>query len=267
MDRAQYRLVHFAPDPSSQTRFPLGALVREGRVTRVVMAPHSPGAECLGGTQRARTFSRLQQRLMRHGSFDALGGFGPYCALSEVFDLPEEAPTDFVDKLVGSWRQPSATGSARGISRKQQGVQWFKHWQVDALVQHDFRPGAGFGGFLKHAPALERVSHFVPGAHSLLLMEPIVLRPQVRDDIGRLASRFGSYRTAIEGHEGPDTHLIAYTLGVTPDIRAAAERALAYCRTRVVDTDDVAQRSDFLRLMRGVAEENALANGYLHSSK
>lgn len=54
-----FRMVHFVPDPISGARFPMGALVHDGRARRTVLANRLPGPESLGGMKTARLLNLL----------------------------------------------------------------------------------------------------------------------------------------------------------------------------------------------------------------
>ena len=71
---AQYRLVHFVPDPFLGGRVPIAALLRTPDGVQVVRVPHLPGPHCLGGRARAATVQLVVEDLeaVADRRFDAI---------------------------------------------------------------------------------------------------------------------------------------------------------------------------------------------------
>ncbi len=101
---ANYRLLHFTPDPFTGSRFVLGALVTndEGEV-QPVQVEKLPSADCLGDRALAITAQRLHRRLATITSADGLPAvFGPYTRLTEPNPLPNGVrdPVEWVRSLL-----------------------------------------------------------------------------------------------------------------------------------------------------------------------
>jgi hypothetical protein len=116
-------------------------------------------------------------------------------------------------------------------------------------VRATFRPETDWDGRLAKLSPYGEVSHWVAGADSVLLMEPIVPRAQLTEDLRDLAKLFAAYRAALR-YEEHTIRLVAYLLpGATGDQRAGVHSALVDAH-EVVDTEDEAQRTAFLQAIR-----------------
>lgn len=260
---ATYRLVHFAPDPFTGARFPLGAVVTDadGGV-HVAQATHLPSADCLGSRDLAVAVQRLHARLWTVDDPHRLPpAFGPYATLDEPRDIPASVrdPVAWVESMLS----PGAPGgrhvsTPRGVQRATQGYRFFETYKVDRYVRKTFRPESDWGGWLgRHASGLPQVSHWVPGETHLLLMEPIVAtRRQFDGDLKDVAVKLGAYRYATtQAENGRRAQIIAYiTGGGPPDRRAEARSRLEPFADRVVDTSVDAERSSFLGRIRDLGE-------------
>ena len=87
---ATYRLLHYEPDPFSGMRFPIGAVVWDGRRARGIAAGRLPCAICVGGVAHARMAAMLAQELeaVDDPAISEIA-FGPYVRFARACTLPE----------------------------------------------------------------------------------------------------------------------------------------------------------------------------------
>ena len=258
---ANYRLVHFTPDPFTGTRFVLGALVvNDNGEVQPVQAERLPSADCLGDRALAIAVQRLHSRLATITSAERLpDAFGPYAWLAEPSPLPGGVrdPVDWVRSLLAPEVQRDAhLRTPRGPQRSTVGYRFFETWQVAQHVRKTFQPSSDWGAWLgRHAAGLQGITHWVQGDETVLLMEPVVpTRRQFDADLREVAARFGSYRYAMENTKnGRSGDLVAYiTAGGAPEQRAEAREALAPFAHLVVDTTNAEARGGFLGKIRGL---------------
>ncbi len=134
---------------------------------------------------------------------------------------------------------------------------------VDRFVKKGFQPSRDIGRFLAHAPGLEAVSQYAPGVESLILMEPLVLRPRIDEDIRKFARRFGAYSAALASRaiEGPTVDMWVYALPGIPDQSIQElEHSISYCSARVFAVGDAVQKARLLDGIRAVGAETLLVN-------
>jgi len=256
MTSAAYRLVHFSPDPATGMKYPIAAVVNSSEGTRVEFVSHLPGAKCIGGEDRVRVLHRIQQRLARVSSFSQIPSLGPYVSFDEPHEVPEEHLSVFLRKLLTVYSGAAKADGDRRPSRRSEGMKWFTARGVARFVHGGFQPGTGAGTFLKGMPALEKISHYAGGMHTLMLMEPLFARPQFDKDVRSVAQRLAAYQLAIPQASGPDTRLYAYALpGLGVRQLDDAKRVLEFTRTEVVDVGEPNQRERFLGRIRSVATE------------
>jgi hypothetical protein len=87
---ALYRMVLFVPDPFTEGRVPIAALVDDGQKVTVVQAPHRPCAECLGGVAADALVDIILSDLNGITTIDHLPeSVGPQVMLSVVRKLPD----------------------------------------------------------------------------------------------------------------------------------------------------------------------------------
>ena len=126
-------------------------------------------------------------------------------------------------------------------------------------VKKTFEPTSDWDGWLsQHGPGLQRVTHWVPGQTTALLMEPVVpSRVQFDKDLKEIATKFGAYRYALDEVENGRTgRLVAYiTLGGHPDQREAAVGTLSEFAHSVVDTAQPGQAEEFAGRIKRVGTE------------
>lgn len=259
-----YRLVHFAPDPLSGVRFPLGAVLAKRGGLEVVRSPLRPDAGCLGGKKHARLFAQLSVALEGVRSLDALPvEFGPQVTLGELRALPAgvDRPSEWIANFVLPQRPADGKErvGARGPRRAAFGYSFFKQQNVARWVRKTFDPKGDIEGWLgEEANGLDQVSHWVPGSREVLLMEPIVpRRDKVEEDLQHVAMLFMAYRYALEHARKTELEgrLVAFVLnGGDAALRAHIADKLHPIAHDVVDTRDDDQKKDFIARVERVGE-------------
>jgi hypothetical protein len=236
MNMNTYRLVYLVLDPFVGARVTLGALL-EGDPPVLVRAQLLPE---MGRGQLA--LARLALEVLPE-EVGALLELGP------PRELPAGAGERWLEVLLSPPPEPEAPAPARSPYRATFGRRFFETWQVSELVRATFRPDTDWDGRLARLSPYGEVSHWVAGADSVLLMEPVVPRPQLSEDLRDLAKLFASYRAGLRGEEHT-LRLVAYLLpGATEAQRAEVLSALVDAH-EVVDTEDEAQRTALLQAIR-----------------
>jgi hypothetical protein len=263
MTSARYRLIHFVPDPFLGGRVPVGAMVQAGGLVTVLPVKHVPGAACLGSPARAAAASMLVDELASVSAFDSLPvSLGPQA----VLDLPREVPAGvdprmWVEKAL---LEPLAVESS-GVRqtpphRATFGFRFLENYGLKPWVQKSFKPGRSVPGLWPNARVLGTVSHYVVGAHEVMLMEPLLpSRPGVNDELKHVAQLFGAYRTAIAKEpRGLDAKFVAYVLaGGSDALRSSLSATLRDFADDVVDTTNVDKRVAFVTRVREVGQSAA----------
>jgi hypothetical protein len=240
---ARFRLVYLVPDPFVGARVPLGALLA-GPPPRFVRAQPELGRARLPLARLAlEVFPELE-------SFDVLPeALGALLELGPVRELPDGAGERWLEALLSPPPDPEQPAPARSPQRATFGRRFFETWQVGDLVRATFRPDTDWDGRLAKLSPYGEVSHWVAGADSVLLMEPVVPRPQLAEDLRDLAKLFAAYRAALRGEEHT-IRLVAYLLpGATERQREEVLSALVDAH-EVIDTEDEAQRAELLQAIR-----------------
>jgi hypothetical protein len=255
-----FRILHYTPDPASGARYPVAALAVSDSGVEVHLAPHVPGDACLGGPGRERFFHVLQQRLMKAKDFSRIPGLGPYCELSDPVSLQDDTDANFVSRMVAGWHSAPRKFAERRVSRSVEGYRWLTANRVGKFVKKAFRPDQEDAPFFMHAPALDAISHYVLGTHSLMLLEPLMNCPKIDEDIHKLAQRFGAYSAAnssrLRATDGPHVEMCVYALPGVPDqLLEKATRDIAYSSARVISVSDEIQKAGLLNRITSVAAE------------
>lgn len=255
----RFRLVQFVPDPFFAARVPMAALLTDGVSLVSVHAPIWYSAETLGSRTRGAVLRLAQCALSEISSFDVLPqSMGPHFLLDVIRTLPHQDITKaerFVREHILS-ENPSSESevvTSRGPHRATFGRRFFETWGVDDLVCATFRPASDWEGRLARLTPYGEVSHWVAGVDSVLLMEPVVARPQISFDLRDLAKLFAAYRFALHSEEHHNIRFIAYLLpGVSAAHKEEVARVLADAH-QIVDTEDEKQRDALLQEIRGCA--------------
>lgn len=154
----------------------------------------------------------------------------------------------------------STTGASRSPNRRSYGEGFFRTWQVLRYVRPIFRPATDFGGRLAGLSPYGEFSHWVGGASSVMLMEPVVpSRSQHPRDLRELARLFASARFALGDATPSLAKLVAFVLpGGSDSLRADAVDSLSAAH-EVVDVEDDAQRRRLIEQVRELGESTRLA--------
>ncbi len=257
MTAAEYRVVHFIPNPVSGARVPVAALLRaEGRI-RVLSPEHYPGAECLGSSRAVNLLRAIRPQLERIDDFGNLPeSLGPLFQLGHV---QEVAMVQDVDTALRRLLFPivSKPKIQRGPQRARQGANWLERNGVSSdWIRGGFRPAdVGLESKVKIA------THFVKGNSGLLLMEPIVAAARSRSDVlGAIELATTRLRSADHvlnsaGFER-ERGFVAYLLpGSSEDAADVARRALFnFEGAGVVECGKPEQAVAFTSRIRQIAE-------------
>lgn len=250
---ASFRLVHYIPDPISDERFALGAVVSVGAQVHGVASQHLPGPSCLGGASHAGLAAFLVRQLEEIMSLDEINRlFGPNVRVSQPQSLPASVsdPTAWVKEHV--LRQPLAAQRApRGHNLPTQGFQFFTTWGVARHVRKTFRADTdGIRWLRGRGRGLQPITHWVSGADGLLLMEPVAPgRNKLQDDLQTLATRMQAWRSVLHPSAEPPVpaRLVVYMLtGGPPKSRAQVCDWLGDKADLIVDTDHADARDALL---------------------
>ena len=258
---AQYRIVHFVPQPFLGAKIPVAALVRHGGATRVVAADRQLDADSVGGVAQAATL-RMLLRALEGASFDDLPATaGPHAVLDEPRAIP-----DSVDPLawVSAFVLPARERGTRRTQRprwSQYGLEFFRRHDVERHVQKRYSPQRYPDVVPELRGArLQPISQWVKGREAMLLMEPIVPADTRLDQaLQDIATTFSAYRFHLPQHVA--AFLIVYVLPGAPErLRARVREELEASAHQVVELDLDNERDLFVRRIQTVGEAS---NGLL----
>jgi len=232
---AQARIVFFMTDPMVGSRIAVGAIIGCGDTAKFAPALKLPQAECLGDPLAVRLLSFVLHRLeAAQLSPDALpGDVGHHFELGDPLTIPARALREgatwvqrhLLPRPVPALKtsQPRPTVRTR---RDDAGYNFFRQHKVGHWVHRGFNPNQFTAPWWrKRSALLPTVTHWVRGARTLLLMEPVLcdvqtatLRREARDVSQRLSTYAG--HVALPG--APlGVQLIAYVLpGGSDDARS-----------------------------------------------
>ncbi len=262
---ARYRMVHYVPDPFVGARVPLAALVMVDGAVEVVKVPNIPGPACLGSRSRAAVASMILDDLTMVTGFDRLPpSIGPHALLDQAYEVPDGVRdvTAWLTNLLEGL-SPAARAAApehhHAPPRSSLGYRFLEAYKVAQYVRKTFSPGHDLDGLLVNATTLGSISHYVPGKHDVLLMEPLIAsRPQLKEDVRDVAKMFGAYKHAIRNAQLPRAvrpSLVAYVVGaLTPNLHAAIDDGLAGFADHVYTVERKQPRREFLERVREVGE-------------
>lgn len=255
-----FRMVHFVPDPISGARFPMGALVRDGKAWRTVLAKRLPGPESLGGVKTARLLNLLLDDLEKLRTADEIyQRLGPQVLVEERTLIPDEVKDPFV--WVQRFALPrkvevptSAPKQVRGPTRSTEGKRFLKTHGVGKFVRPRFEPSRFIDSADQRIQHLRPISQWVLGREKLLLMEPMVpRRPQWEEDLTEINTQCSAYgfhlQEGLNGHQG---ELIVYVLpGGEREERDMIRETLEPVSTVIDGADDTALQG-FIDQVRAV---------------
>ncbi|MGC4063145.1 MAG: hypothetical protein QM784_00545 [Polyangiaceae bacterium] len=195
--------------------------------------------------------------------FDRIPGLGPYCELSEPVALQEGVGDEFFKQLVASWHSKlSVSSRLAGVHRATEGLRWLTANQVNRCVKSKFSPVTSAGAFLSHAPTLRPVSQYVIGTRSLMLLEPLALRPRIEEDISTISERLGAYAAAIQAaspDNGPRVEMFVYALpGVAEKYVSMAGDSIGFTSAKVLAVEDCGVKEWFIDKIKKTAAETRL---------
>lgn len=191
-----YRLIHFAPNPISGARFPLAASIAwgDGRPDTIVTG-HVPGPECLGSMSLHRLAKRFLDDVSGVDDLSSMPtAYETVGRIEEPVILPRvENPEEWLKKFVllaryGYGEERASYGTVRGPRRSTLGKRFFSQYQMDEIVQHDFKPTRVFDDDEKWSFA-PSVAHYAGGSRSLVLVEPLDLRRESYMEDAKKAAR------------------------------------------------------------------------------
>lgn len=257
-----YRVISFAPNPLSDDRVALGAVVYDGSVLRVARAKHIPGPECLGRTKSALLARHICDDLDSISAWDRLPmSFGPFVQLGEPSALPDGLDVDavaWVERFVLPPREPGAKSRPKRMLSGY-GRAFFRTWDLSPFVRESFRPSKDWGGWLRDAPQLAgiKIRHWTADDSRLLLMEPLVpSHPQHAKNVRELVCKLSAYRLAIDNARtqgGRSAELCVFTLpGGDEWSRRETAREFRDIAHTFVDTNVDPQRGRFIEHVRKV---------------
>jgi hypothetical protein len=182
------------------------------------------------------------------GELSALAQFGEECAVpAGVTDARAWLETKLLPQKLHREQDLKETAPYRP-HRDTTGYRFFEQWSVAGFVKKRYAPS-----FVPatHPKAAASVSHFVSGRDQLLLMEPVVgTRSKLEDDLQAISQEFLAFRELFR--QSKPTHqtpvFIAYVLtGGHLAAVGEAHRVLSRAADAVINVDDPAQRTPFLK--------------------
>lgn len=261
MTAAEYRVVHFIPNPVSGARVAVAALLRAEGGIRVLSPEHHPGAECLGSSRAVNLLRAVRPQLERMEDFGILPeSLGPLFQLGHVQQVPvtQDMEAELRRLLFPIVTRPKVQ---RGPQRARQGVNWLQRNGVSLdWIRRGFRPAdVGLESKAKIA------THFVKGNAGLLLMEPIVAAARSRSEV---LSAIELATTRLRGADHVlnsagfknERGFVAYLLpGSSEDAADVARRALFnFEGAGVVECSNPQEAAAFTGRIRHIAEPLAL---------
>jgi hypothetical protein len=262
---AHYRLVHFAPDPFSGWRVPIGALVGHADDRPMfVQANWVPGPGCLGagGEATAAVLRMIVAAIARAPNLQRLPvEAGPHAVLSEALPIPTSVADPALwlahhvlpGRVEGRAKLPEREFAIR---REVVGRRFFEQHKVDRWVKRKLNPRF-LGQTISRLSASE-ITHYVAGTDQLLLLEPVVATRQDFDkNVAKVNQLFLAWRQLFgeaPKSQTPQTpRFIAYTFPFGLRDRVANVRdVLARHRFEVVDVDAPGEREGLLNSVRQV---------------
>jgi hypothetical protein len=257
--KSSYRIVLFSPDPFTEARLPVGALVQEAKGWRLVTATALPDERNLGGPKSAELLRRILRELAKAPTPGP--SLGPHVVLGEARQVPEAVidPRSWVRDSV----LPSPSPRERGPIRDVEGLRYLREHGLAPLVRRNFDPETQWSGkAAERATGLKPVSQYVEHGRSLLLLEPLTARrARAVDDALDVSATLMAYRWALHRHrfDGLDLSLVTYVVpGGDPELRAEMLDRLDRDAYEVFDTELDEDRERFFRTVSKAGGQPAL---------
>lgn len=252
----RYRVVSYVPNPSSDDRVTVGAVLEQPDGTaKVVPAPALPNG--LGSEIERASFVLARKLLFKLKSVDDRPeSFGPQIRISESRECRSADPDRFIERLLfgrsGS-TTPIEAGSSTPRLRKRSahGRAYFDARGIKRdVVRADYRPS--------DRSLMWPITHYVESAEELLLLEPLSpLREQrLIDDLRDVASRFHAYHDVLDTRS--KCTMMVYVLPGFPARKVEEfQKELAEIST-IVNLGRSSEEDEFLekiRVMAGLTQE------------
>lgn len=257
---AEYRILHFVPDPFVGTRIPVAALVRQGSSLGFAKACFVPGPACVG-SRESELLAMTLDSLQRVESFDVLpSAVGPHFVLEQIRAVPGtvEEPVAWVQRhvLPAQRHVDHQPKSPRQPKRAVCGFRFMETWTVARYVKKDFNPAVSLFEARADHTAMPKISHWVgTPEHELVLMEPVALeRSHLDDEVREINTRFAAYRFFLDrgGFLPASTKLLAYILPHSTNTRSESVSERLSAAHEVVDTASERERLPFIEMIRTV---------------
>jgi len=263
--RAVFKVVHFAPNPFSGWRVPVGALVRTSDKVQFVASEWLPGPQCLGSEAAHSLVQVVASRLAVQPEFERLPiEAGPQMLLAEECAVPQsvEDPAKWVAEAILP-RPPPLDSRPRSYAGRREtvGRRFLETYQVSSFVQRRFLP-SDLGRSIPERSA-GPVTHYVVGKEEILLLEPLVsTRDRFERELEEVSQTFLAYRQLFaeaERREQPRFVAYAFPYGRGESVQLARE-VLQRHRFEVYDVDQPPERDALLAGIRTLAASAGLAN-------
>ncbi|HFE46795.1 MAG TPA: hypothetical protein ENJ18_15115 [Nannocystis exedens] len=266
--KSSYRVILFAPNPLTASRFALGAVVNDGEQIQVAKVSHIPGPDCLGRARSAILARRIHDSLAKVSSMETLpSSFGPSVTFGETREIPCSVrgnALEWVQKYVLNHPRDESSGVTRRPRLSAYAQRFYETWHLSQYVKKRYLPRddethwGGATAYLKSP-----IRHWTSSEKELLLMEPIApTRPQCKADIRELAEKLAAYRHAITtASPTRETTLCVLVLaGGDSSLRRETHSLLGDVAHQVVDTDEAGARKTFIETVRRIGSESLALN-------
>ena len=261
---ATYTILYLVPSFLHESRFAIGALIRQGKRLSFVDAPRLPGTECLGGTKEALLLDLVLDRapaLTSTVERDAKSLLGQHIALGPEREVPATVPepsewvrTVILPQRAGVARQEPETRRTRDTIAREV----LARLRLSTYLQpHAFQPQRIWPAASTTAPHLKPMKHWVSGRNSVLLLEP-AFAETAKKGLTDAAERILAYRQLFEilGADAKDSEIVAFVPAGGPG--ETRETVLHELRKTQADVFDLARKKDVADLADRVRSRHAL---------
>ena len=202
---AYYRVVHFAPDPLSGWRVPIGALLSHADRPVFVQANWLPGPSCLGGEATSAVMRMIVAAIARAPNLQRLPvEAGPHAALSDVVPVPASVSDParwLAEHILPGRAQAKLPERDYAARRDVVGRRFFEQYKVDKWLKRKLSP-SDLGKTVPRLSASE-ITHYVWGKDALLLLEPMVAtRSTFEKDLAEVSQLFLAWRQLLSAPAG-----------------------------------------------------------------